>query len=176
MQATGRGGLMLFIDLDGFKAVNDNFGHDLGDELLRCFSVRLQALFDELGPERGEAGEPMSLQVQLASGHLLARLGGDEFAVFLVGAERDGDGETIAKSILQSVREPFQLSNREAVIGASIGIAKSPDDGDSYAMLIRHADMAVYEAKRSGKDRTRVDRACRAEQRDHSETGYPAPA
>jgi len=152
LQATGRGGLMLFIDLDGFKAVNDNHGHDLGDELLRCFSVRLKALFDQLGPSRDDTDEPTSLQVQLASGHLVARLGGDEFAVFLAGAERDGDGEIVAKAILHSVREPFRLGTQEATVGASIGIAKSPEDGDSYAMLIRHADMAMYEAKRSGKN------------------------
>jgi predicted signal transduction protein with EAL and GGDEF domain len=152
LQAAGRGGLMLFIDLDGFKAVNDNHGHDLGDELLRCFSVRLQALFDQLVSAPSAPDEPVSLQVQLASGHLLARLGGDEFVVFLAGAERPGDGETIAKAILRSLREPFRLGSQEAVVGASIGLAGSPNDGDSYAMLIRHADMAMYEAKRSGKN------------------------
>ncbi len=152
LQTVGRSGLMIFIDLDGFKAVNDNHGHDLGDELLRCFSVRLQALFDQMGPTRDGSDEPNSLQVQLAAEHLLARLGGDEFAVFLSGAERDGDGEVVAKAILRCVREPFRLGSQEAVIGASIGLARSPDDGDSYAMLIRHADMAMYEAKRSGKN------------------------
>ncbi|MDH3658430.1 MAG: EAL domain-containing protein [Alphaproteobacteria bacterium] len=152
LQASGRGGLMIFVDLDGFKAVNDNLGHDLGDELLRCFAVRLQALFDQLGPTRADSDDHESFQVQIASGHLLARLGGDEFAVFLAGAERDGDGEALAAAILRCVREPFRLGSQEAVVGASIGLARSPDDGDSYAMLIRHADMAMYQAKRSGKN------------------------
>jgi len=152
LQSSGRGGLLLFIDLDGFKAVNDNYGHDLGDELLRCFSVRLQALFDQLGPSQDDTNQPLSHQLQLASDHLVARLGGDEFAVFLAGADRDGDGETVAKGILQCVKEPFQLGNQEAIIGASIGIARSPKDGDSYATLVRHADMAMYEAKRAGKN------------------------
>ncbi len=152
LQAAGRGGLMLFIDLDGFKAVNDNHGHDLGDELLRCFSARLKALFEQLGPARGDADGPVPLQIQLASEHLVARLGGDEFAVFLAGVGREGDCEVVARAILSSVREPFRLGTREAIVGASIGIARSPEDGDSYAMLIRHADMAMYEAKRAGKN------------------------
>ncbi|MGI9502364.1 MAG: EAL domain-containing protein, partial [Geminicoccaceae bacterium] len=152
LQTSGRGGLLLFIDLDGFKAVNDNYGHDLGDELLRCFSVRLQALFDQLGPPRDGDDEAAALQIQLASDHLVARLGGDEFAVFLSGADRDGDGETVAKGILQCVKEPFRLGSQEVMIGASIGVARSPQDGDGYAMLVRHADMAMYEAKRAGKN------------------------
>lgn len=152
LQTSGRGGLLLFIDLDGFKGVNDNYGHDLGDELLRCFSVRLQALFDQLGPPRNDDDETPALQIQLASDHLVARLGGDEFAVFLSGADRDGDGDTVAKGILQSVKEPFRLGSQEVIIGASIGVAKSPQDGDGYAMLVRHADMAMYEAKRAGKN------------------------
>ena len=152
LQATGRGGLMLFIDLDGFKAVNDTYGHDLGDELLRCFSIRLQALFNQFGPSIHRDGEAVSQQIQIATGSLLARLGGDEFAVFMTGAELTGDAETIANSLLRSVCEPFPLGRQSATIGASIGLARTPGDGDNYATLIRRADMAMYEAKRSGKN------------------------
>lgn len=152
LQSTGRGGLMLFIDLDGFKAVNDNYGHDLGDELLRCFSIRLKSILDQFGPMQDGSDDEVSLQVQLASDHLVARLGGDEFAVFLCGADREGDAEIVAKAILQCVKEPFRLGNQDAIIGASIGLARSPQDSDSFAMLIRQADMAMYEAKRSGKN------------------------
>ncbi len=152
LQNTNRRGLIIFIDLDGFKAVNDTHGHDLGDELLRCFSLRLKALFDQFSPAVDEANELISIRTQLSRGSLLARLGGDEFAAFLAGAERDGDMDTIAKAILRCVREPFRLGTQEAIVGASIGLARYPDDGDSYTMLIRHADMAMYEAKRAGKN------------------------
>lgn len=151
LQASGRRGLIIFIDLDGFKAVNDNHGHDLGDELLRRFSVRLRALFDQIAAAPEDDDRAISLRAQLAKSYLLARLGGDEFAIFLSGAERAGDGDVIAKAILRSVRDPFMLGSREVTIGASIGLAKFPDDGDSFEPLIRHADMAMYEAKRAGK-------------------------
>ncbi len=152
LQASGRRGLIIFIDLDGFKAVNDNHGHDLGDELLRRFSVRLRALFDQIAATADDDDHAISLRAQLAKSYLLARLGGDEFAIFLAGAERAGDGDVIAKAILRSVRDPFMLGSREATIGASIGLARFPDDGDSFEPLIRHADMAMYEAKRAGKN------------------------
>ncbi|MGI9498986.1 MAG: diguanylate cyclase domain-containing protein, partial [Geminicoccaceae bacterium] len=144
LQAADRGGLMLFIDLDGFKAVNDSHGHDLGDELLRCFSIRLQALFSQLGPISNGDEEADALQVQVASRYLLARLGGDEFGVFVDGAEHEGDAEAIAKTLLRRVREPFQFGQQGAVITASIGLARTPGDGNSYETLIRHADMAMY--------------------------------
>jgi len=163
LQASDRGGLMVFIDLDGFKAVNDNYGHDLGDELLRCFAVRLQALFDQFGQHDAESEGPISPQASLASNHLLARLGGDEFAVFVAGAQRLGDSETIAEAILRCLRDPFRLSMQEATVGASIGLAHSPEHGDSFSMLLRHADMAMYAAKRSGKNTFRVyDRSIEA--------------
>lgn len=161
LQISNRHGLILFIDLDGFKAVNDNHGHDLGDELLRCFSLRLKALFDQLAPSQNDEDKDFNfLQTQLGRSNLIARLGGDEFAAFIAGAERRGDLNTIAKAILRCVSEPFALGSQEAMIGASIGLARFPEDGDSYTMLIRHADMAMYEAKRSGKNTFRFyDRA-----------------
>jgi len=152
LQVAKRGGVILFIDLDGFKAVNDSLGHDLGDELLRCFSIRLRALFDQLSPVLERNEESYSMQVQLASGHLLARLGGDEFAVFIAGAHRGIDAETIAKILLRSIGEPFHFGQQEAVISASIGLARIPEDGSNFETLLRRADMAMYEAKRAGKN------------------------
>ncbi|MEM8948058.1 MAG: EAL domain-containing protein [Pseudomonadota bacterium] len=152
LQANGRRGLIIFIDLDGFKAVNDNHGHDLGDELLRRFSIRLRSLFDQMASGPEDDKDVISLRAQLAKSYLLARLGGDEFAIFLAGAERSGDGDVIAKAILRAVRDPFILGSKEITIGASIGLARFPDDGESYPPLIRHADMAMYEAKRAGKN------------------------
>ncbi len=152
LQVAKRGGVMLFIDLDGFKAVNDSLGHDLGDELLRCFSIRLQAIFDQLSPVLDNAEEAYAMRVQITSGYLLARLGGDEFGVFIAGVRRGVDAETIAKILLRSIPEPFQFAQQRAVISASIGLARSPEDGGDCETLIRHADMAMYEAKRSGKN------------------------
>ena len=152
LQASGHRGLIIFIDLDGFKAVNDNHGHDLGDELLRRFSVRLRALFDQIAAVPDDTDEAISLRAQLAKSYLLARLGGDEFGIFLAGAARSSDGDLIAKAILRTVRDPFMLGSKEVTIGASIGLARFPDDGDSYPPLIRYADMAMYEAKRAGKN------------------------
>ena len=160
LQLAGRAALILFIDLDGFKAVNDRYGHDLGDELLRCFSIRLQALFSQFGPiPEGHDGKEQQ-RFQIARSCLLARLGGDEFAVFVAGAERDGDAETIARALLRIMREPFSLGRHVTTIGVSIGLARAPGDGDNYEVLIRRADMAMYEAKRSGKNTFRFyDRA-----------------
>ncbi|MBX2804546.1 MAG: EAL domain-containing protein [Hyphomicrobiales bacterium] len=152
LQASGLRGLIIFIDLDGFKAINDNYGHDLGDELLRRFSVRLKALFDQIAASPDDADKAVSLKAQLAKSYLLARLGGDEFAIFMAEPERCGDGDAIAKAILQAVGDPFMLGSKEAKIGASIGLARFPDDGDSYSPLIKYADMAMYEAKRVGKN------------------------
>lgn len=152
LQLEGRAALVLFIDLDGFKAVNDRYGHDLGDKLLRCFSIRLQALFSQLGPVPDGNEEKYPQQIQVASSCLLARLGGDEFAVFIAGAERHSDAETIAKALLRIMREPFSLGRHVTTVGVSIGIARAPGDGDNYEALIRRADMAMYEAKRSGKN------------------------
>lgn len=152
LQVAKRGGVMLFIDLDGFKAVNDSLGHDLGDELLRCFSIRLRALFDQLSPVLDSTEEARAMHVQITSGYVFARLGGDEFGVFIAGARRGVDAETIAKILLRSIIEPFQFAQQRAVISASIGLARSPEDGNNFETLIQRADMAMYEAKREGKN------------------------
>ncbi|MGI9489357.1 MAG: putative bifunctional diguanylate cyclase/phosphodiesterase [Geminicoccaceae bacterium] len=156
LKATGRGGLMLFIDLDGFKAVNDSHGHDLGDELLHCFSIRLHALLNHIGPVLDGNDETCSPPALLARGYLLARLGGDEFAAFIPGTECESDAESIAKTLLRGLCEPFLLGQQETTISASIGIARVPIDGNDYTTLIRHADMAMYEAKRAGKNTFRL--------------------
>ncbi len=150
--ATGHPGLVIFVDLDGFKAVNDNHGHDLGDELLRRFSNRLRAVFDQIAPAPDHADDAVSIKARLARDNLIARLGGDEFAVFLADAEHGDDGHGFAKAILHALRDPFILGTKEIVIGASIGLARFPEDGDSCSTLIRQADMAMYEAKRAGKN------------------------
>ena len=119
----------LFVDLNRFKEVNDSFGHAVGDELLRQLGERLKGT--------------------LRSSDLLARLGGDEFVVMLLDA--DGDyGAMIAQRISARLQEPFQLGPVSARIGASIGIAVSPDNATDTPDLLRCADLAMYRAKLEG--------------------------
>ncbi|NIE64500.1 EAL domain-containing protein [Burkholderia sp. Ax-1719] len=138
-----RGALaVLFVDLDGFKVVNDTLGHKIGDDLLRQAAARIADCARE--------------------GDLVARLGGDEFVVVTAGSTRAhshadnpvGDAaETIARRILASLAEEFVLAEALPVrIGASIGIALSQDESTSLDTLLSHADCAMYAAKRSGRN------------------------
>lgn len=133
LQSNTNSGLM-FLDLDGFKGVNDTLGHPVGDQLLQIVSERL------LGCIRVE--------------DTLARLGGDEFTVILDGLSCTDDAESVAQSLLKALEEPFQLNGQQIVIGASIGICIYPTDGESPEELIKNADMAMYEAKRQGRNRS----------------------
>jgi diguanylate cyclase (GGDEF)-like protein/PAS domain S-box-containing protein len=123
---------VLFIDLDRFKQVNDSFGHLVGDELLCAVAQRLGA--------------------RLREGDTLGRLGGDEFILICSPLQDKQDAAVIARDIVQSLGEPFKLSNRvEVYIGASVGISLYPDDGSSVLELTRNADAAMYLAKESGR-------------------------
>ena len=129
---SGAGVAMLFVDLDNFKAINDNYGHGQGDRVLSVTAQRL---------------------IQCTrSGDTVARLGGDEFAILL---ENLGDKEPVievARRIVTAVREPFLFLGSDRHISASIGIAfAAPDDG--VEELMRNADIAMYSAKTQGKDR-----------------------
>jgi diguanylate cyclase (GGDEF)-like protein len=123
---------LLFVDLDGFKAVNDDLGHDAGDELLSEVSRRL------------EAG--------LRAGDVVARLGGDEFTALLPGARAETAAE-VAERLRESLAEPIVLAQGEVRVTACIGIAVAPEDGTDYKQLLRAADGAMYRAKREGRDR-----------------------
>lgn len=127
-----RSAAMLFLDLDGFKAVNDTYGHDVGDELLRIVSQRLK--------------------ISIRSSDLLARLGGDEFVVFLPEVEAMQDAEAVARKIIASLSEPYPIDDIEARVTASVGIAMAPADGVDVETLLQHADIALYDAKSSGKN------------------------
>ncbi len=125
-----RGSLaLLFIDLDRFKAVNDRYGHAAGDQLLQAVGGRLQE--------------------SLRQTDTVARLGGDEFTAILPGARPPG-AAAAAEKILKSLERPFLIDGQPLTIGASIGIAFYPDDAEDAATLARHADLAMYAAKRSG--------------------------
>ncbi|GAB3550007.1 hypothetical protein GCM10027343_32530 [Noviherbaspirillum agri] len=121
----------LFIDLDGFKAVNDTMGHDAGDELLRNAARRLK--------------------VAVRPHDHVVRLGGDEFVVILETIEHKGDAAHVAERILAGFREPFRLSKGAHSVGTSIGISIFPDDAQDAESLLKHADVAMYSVKSAGK-------------------------
>ena len=123
---------MLYIDLDGFKQINDTFGHDAGDRVLI------------------EAGR--RLRTCLTDGETLARLGGDEFAV-LVDAVSGNRAIELAECILSTIGEPIEGLPNDARVVASIGIALRSSDGIEISTLMQDADAAMYAAKRNGRAR-----------------------
>ncbi len=125
---------VLFIDLDGFKPINDTHGHAVGDEVLRTVARRVAAA--------------------VRTTDRVGRLGGDEFVV-LVGSLHDpGEAEGTAERILQSLREPVRTGGLEIPIAVSIGVAAlEARDGGSASELLARADQAMYEAKQSGGSR-----------------------
>ena len=128
--AGGQGVSLLSLDLDGFKPVNDRYGHPVGDALLIAIGERLRAVVP-----------PASM---------LARLGGDEFAISSSICDRESMVE-FCEQLLAKLREPFKVAGQEFAIGASIGIAFAPVDGNSTEELIKNADAALYRAKREGR-------------------------
>jgi len=129
-------GAVLLLDLDEFKRVNDSLGHEAGDSALKLVGERLRA----------------SLTTDTAT---VARLGGDEFALILPQT-RLTDAWTITQQILAAVREPMQVGQTRLSITGSIGISLFPEEGTDAATLMRHADLAMYEAKAAGRNGCRV--------------------
>jgi len=123
---------VMFLDIDGFKGINDRFGHDVGDELLRQIAARLVECLRESDS--------------------VARLGGDEFTVILEGGKRVEDAGQVASKILRSIGTPFVVADREVSVTTSIGIAVYPLDGDSSDDLVKGADTAMYQAKAAGRN------------------------
>lgn len=124
-------GLML-IDIDHFKAVNDQYGHAIGDQLLIKIASELESLSRE--------------------SDTVVRLGGDEFAMILTNLESQYNASTISKKVLSLFDEPMLFDSHEIKISVSIGIASFPDDAEDHDELLRKADMALYEAKRKGRN------------------------
>jgi diguanylate cyclase (GGDEF)-like protein len=125
----GRGLALLCVDLDNFKAVNDTLGHPVGDELLRAVAIRL-------GASVGDA--------------MVARLGGDEFIIILSRRDAHEAAGAISARLIAALAEPFQVGGHELTAGASIGIAMAPGDGQDADTLLKHADLALYQAKGEG--------------------------
>jgi diguanylate cyclase (GGDEF)-like protein len=123
---------LMFIDLDGFKFVNDTYGHDSGDVVLKTFANRTTKILREHD--------------------LLARLGGDEFVIIIKDFKDKKDLESIAKKIMKSTNEPIPLNEKNvANISASIGIVIFPDDSSDKEELLKFADISMYKVKESGK-------------------------
>ncbi len=153
-RAARRGGQLavLFMDLDGFKNINDTMGHAAGDLILQGAATRLR---DGLRPS-DEISRPMSLDAELCNDIDLARLGGDEFTALILDIEHPEDAIAVADRIGLMMRRPFALEGREVTLTTSIGIALYPQDGGDSATLLKHADTAMYHAKRSGRDNSQV--------------------
>ncbi len=123
---------LLFIDLDGFKAINDDHGHDAGDHVLEKTAHRLQA--------------------HLRHSDTAARLGGDEFVIILQDSHSVGDVENVAQKIIDQVAQAITFKEEDLFVSASIGISLMPRDGQDANQLLRNADIAMYGAKQQGKN------------------------
>lgn len=126
---------VMFLDLDGFKTINDTFGHDTGDSLLQSVTKKLINCTRQ--------------------GDTVARMGGDEFTLILPQIVRKDEAEIIARRILSTLQEPFLINEHNLSITVSIGISFYPDDGDDVQTLMKKADGAMYSAKEKGKNNYR---------------------
>lgn len=124
---------LLYIDLDGFKSVNDNLGHNIGDLLLEQVARRLRT--------------------RTRGSDTLARIGGDEFTVILSRLNAESDADAAARSLLDALTAPFLVNGHSIRIGASIGITIYPDHASESGQLLQQADCAMYAAKHNGKNR-----------------------
>jgi diguanylate cyclase (GGDEF)-like protein len=146
-------GALLFVDLDGFKQVNDTLGHDLGDKLLLEFADRTTRILRAGDTVTHGTDEPAEKQPETAGRkQVLARLGGDEFTILLAEIREETDAAAVARRIQKALKEPFEIAGQRLEIGASIGIATFPRDGRDYPSVLKCADMAMYHAKKEGKN------------------------
>jgi diguanylate cyclase (GGDEF)-like protein/PAS domain S-box-containing protein len=130
---SGKSAAICFLDLDGFKVINDQLGHEAGDQVLIGISQHLSAV--------------------MRAGDTLARLGGDEFVLLLSDLGTTEECAQILDRVLNAVRLPINTNGQEIVISASIGVSLYPSDNADPDLLLRHADMAMYKAKQDGKNR-----------------------
>jgi len=123
---------VLFLDLDGFKSVNDTYGHDVGDELLILVAKRLQSC--------------------VRTSDTVVRFGGDEFVLLLTGLHHSNEAAFVADKVLQQLQSSFELSSTTVQISCSIGIAMYPNDGSNDTELLKVADTLMYQVKAAGKN------------------------
>jgi diguanylate cyclase (GGDEF)-like protein len=124
---------LLYLDLDGFKQVNDTLGHPAGDELIKAVATRLSA--------------------SVRANDLVARMGGDEFAILQLGIEAPAAAEILCMRIIEEISRPFDIAGSQAYVGISMGIALGPQDATERTELARKADIALYQAKAAGRGR-----------------------
>jgi diguanylate cyclase (GGDEF)-like protein len=127
---------LIFIDLDYFKPINDNFGHAVGDLILQQVAQRLRD--------------------SIRASDTVGRIGGDEFVVLIPELVESNDALGLAEKIRQAVRQPFVVDGRDLTITCSLGVAVYPDDGGDEVALTKSADVAMYQAKESGRDSVRM--------------------
>ena len=120
----------LFLDIDGFKPVNDTFGHRMGDQLLSAIADRLRAA--------------------VRKGDTVARFGGDEFAAILTGLQEPEIAAVLAGKLVDAISRPFMVRGQKLAVSASIGISIYPFDGEDAEILLDKADHAMYDAKHQG--------------------------
>ncbi len=126
---------LLFIDLDRFKPINDTLGHAIGDALLQAIGDRLKTT--------------------VRDSDTVARLGGDEFAVLMPKIEDECDAVTLAGKLLDQLALPFRVDHHLLSVSASVGVSCYPRDADEFETLLKHADIAMYQAKSDGRDKVR---------------------
>lgn len=131
-QSNGLPLAVVFLDLDFFKEINDTFGHDVGDELLRLVATRLSGC--------------------VRNGDQAARLGGDEFTLIIQNLRQLDDVRTVCTKVLESVAQPYVLSNHTVHVSASMGVTFYPRDGTDASELLKHADLAMYTSKEKGRN------------------------
>jgi diguanylate cyclase (GGDEF)-like protein len=144
-----RGFALLYLDLDGFKQVNDTRGHEIGDRLLVAVAKRLRE--------------------NLREGDTVARMGGDEFAIIESSGSQPGAAIALAQRLIAAIGQPYEMNGRRSLISVSVGIAVFPTDGESPDALLRNADIALYRAKEAGRNTVRLfDPEMQIQQRERS--------
>jgi PAS domain S-box-containing protein len=149
---------LLFVDIDRFKHINDTLGHEIGDQVLREVAWRLHSTVREtdtvaraaIGAQRGAPGRMHEGESGARGDSRVARLGGDEFTVLLTNVAGQEDVEHILQRLVDAIRVPIDCFGHEVHVGASIGVALFPRDGDDVDSLLRKADLAMYAAKAKG--------------------------
>ena len=136
IKRSNKTGALLFLDIDNFKRINDSLGHVAGDELLIEVANRLTSVVRE--------------------SDTLARIGGDEFVLLLGDFQLSTQCERMLTRLIDSLSQPYHIDKQSIIIGASIGVSLYPTDDNDFDNLMKHADVAMYEAKEAGRNCYRI--------------------